>query len=274
METETFTPGAEAALREYRQTLPQRLEVEAVVRAMSISPASELAALDVGMPNPAMSLLLRQRGGVWTSVARDAAAARAATAALGTPVAVLPPEGALGFEDRSFDWVVVALGVLTSMTDAEGFIHECHRVLKPTGQLILSTQRLKPFSMVNLVRRASGETAEQRGNIRLGYTEKELFGLLKTGFDVLAMQSYSRLFVEMVRIWELRARRAGAQARAGRAAPALYWVALQLDYLGLLARGHVLLAHCRRRQWKLRTAPILSDGRTIHEAVLSRTRRK
>jgi hypothetical protein len=54
----------------------------------------------------------------------------------------------------------------------------------------------------------------------------------------------------------------------------LYWVALQLDYLGLLARGHVLLAHCRRRQWKLRTAPILSDGRTIHEAVLSRTRRK
>lgn len=274
MDTDTFTSKAEEALRVYRNTLPQRLEIEAIVRALEGTSMAEATALDVGMPNPAMSLLLRQRGGAWTSAARDEAAARAAAEALGQSVAVLEPNGGLGFADRSFDWVVVALGVLTSMVDAEAFIHECHRVLKPTGQLILSTQRLKPFSLANVVRRTLGETAAQRGNVRIGYTERELFGLLKTGFDVLAMQSYARLFVELVRIWELRKRRRDvAPDRVSRMTATLYWVALQFDYLGVMARGHVLLAYCRRRQWKARTAPILSDGRTIHEAVLRRTGR-
>ncbi len=271
MDTDAFGPEVQPLLKAYRNALPQRLEIATIVRILDRHPLSEVRLLDLGMPNPAMSLLLRQRGGQWDSVARSPEAAEESRRILGGEVPVLESDGRLPFEERTFEWVVVALGVLTSMPDAEAFVHECHRVLRPTGQMVLSTQQLKPVSLVNWVRRASGETAAQRGNLRLGYNERALFELLKTGFDVLDLYSYSRFFVEIVRIWELRARRRGVSPlRVSRIAGVLYRVADNLDWIG---RGHVLSAHCRRRQWKPRTLPVLSDGRSIHEAVLRRTSR-
>ncbi len=271
MDTDAFGPEVRPLLKAYRNSLPQRLEIATIVRILDRHPINEVRLLDLGMPNPAMSLLLRQRGGRWDSVARSPEVAAEVQRILGGEVPVLAPGGELPYEDRTFEWVVVALGVLTSMPDAESFVHECHRVLRPTGQMILSTQRLKPVSLVNWVRRASGETAAERGNPRVGYNERDLFALLKTGFDVLDLHACSRLLVELVRIWELRAlRRGGSLRRVSRTAGVLYRVADSLDWLG---RGHVLTAHCRRRQWKPRTLPVLSDGRSIHEAVLRRTSR-
>ncbi len=271
MDTEAFGPEVQPLLIEYRNALPQRLELATIVRILDRHPLSDAKLLDVGVPNPAMSLLLRQRGGAWSTVARSPELAETTQRILGGTVTALSPDGSLPFEERTFEWVVVALGVLTSMPDAEAFVHECHRMLRPTGQLIVSTQQVKPFSLINWVRRASGETAAQRGNVRVGYNERELFALIKTGFDVIELDSYARFFVELVRIWELRARRrSSSSGRVSRVAGVLYRLADSLDWLG---RGHVLTAHCRRRQWKPRTLPVLSDGRTIHEAVLQRTSR-
>ena len=163
---------------------------------------------------------------------------------------------------------MLSLGVLTSRESPPAFIQECHRVLKPAGHLIVSTRHHKSLSLVNWLRRDLHEDPAGAARKPLGYTERELFQLLKTGFDVLSVCTYCKLLVELVRIWQERALRAGGGSRrgAGRAAIA-YAVAGQFDYLG---RGHVLAAVCRRRQWRPRTLPVLSDGRSIHEAVLHR----
>ena len=50
-----------------------------------------------------------------------------------------------------------------------------------------------------------------------------------------------------------------------------YKIAEQFDMLLLFNRGHRLVAVGKRRGWRPRDAPILVDGRSISEAVLSRT---
>jgi hypothetical protein len=52
------------------------------------------------------------------------------------------------------------------------------------------------------------------------------------------------------------------------AAGVFYWIAFQLDALLLMTRGYRMIAVARRRDWRSREAPILSDGRSISEAVL------
>lgn len=268
MEIGAFSPEAGPYLLQYREALPQRLEIGMIARAMDAQELRNRTALDVGMPNPAMSLLLRQRGGAWAALACDEALAQQTGDLLGEPVAVLPDADVLPYEDHVFDWVVLALGVLTARGDPQAFIQECHRVLKPAGRLILSTRHLKTFSIVNWLCRDLRDGLPGPARKPPGYTERELFQLLKTGFDVMAVTTYCKLLVELVRIWEARALHAGGDpSRVRRRAALAYAVAGQFDYLG---RGHVLAAVCRRRQWRPRTLPVLSDGRSIHEAVLHR----
>ncbi len=271
MEIESITPQARVFLERYRTALPQRLEMGAIRQTLMAETLTNAFVLDIGMPNPAMSFLLRQHGGAWTSIATDAEGAQQATALLREDVGVLPPSGQLAFGEHSFDWVVVASGVLTAMSDEEGFVHECHRVLRPAGQMALSVPHQKPFSLVNPLRRAvEGEKfGGGRSASRTGYTERDLFLLLRTGFDVLTVRTYVRFWVELVRLWaQSRIRRGDDILRIERRAAWLYRIAHQCDYLG---RGHVLMTHGRSRQWKRRTLPVLSDGRSIHEAVLKRT---
>ena len=46
-----------------------------------------------------------------------------------------------------------------------------------------------------------GLTFEKQGRVRPGYTESALFNILKDGFDVHHVRSYSRFFVEFVDAW-------------------------------------------------------------------------
>jgi SAM-dependent methyltransferase len=46
-------------------------------------------------------------------------------------------EDALPFEDRSFD-LVYSVNMLECIADKSGFLHECHRVLKPSGQVLIA----------------------------------------------------------------------------------------------------------------------------------------
>ncbi|OVE74527.1 hypothetical protein BVX94_00065, partial [bacterium B17] len=111
---------------------------------------------------------------------------------------------------------------------------------------------------------------------KVGYTEAELFGILKNGFDVYSVKSFSRFFVQLVdAIVSALVNKHDPSVEPGKkvkvysiAAP-FYWLAQQLDMLLFFSKGHRLVAEAKRRGWKDRNAPILNDGRTITEAVLS-----
>jgi hypothetical protein len=90
------------------------------------------------------------------------------------------------------------------------------------------------------------------------------------------MNRFRRFFVECLHLCvQARARRAaevGDERKIMRvyslSAP-FFLVAAQLDMLLFFTRGHRLIASAQRRAWLPRKTPILSDGRTISEAVLS-----
>jgi hypothetical protein len=50
----------------------------------------------------------------------------------------------------------------------------------------------------------------------------------------------------------------------------LFGLAYQLDFLLFFSRGNYLIANAKRRAWLPRKTPVLSDGRSITEAVLSK----
>ena len=154
------------------------------------------------------------------------------------------------------------------------FIQECHRILKADGRIIIICQRPKPFSLTTVVRRLFRATWEALGRYHVGYTEKQLFSLMKAGFNVTGLRTHTRFFMELVDIIvQARLARNGTPAHVKRvriAAAPFYRLAYQLDTLLLLTRGYGWIAIGHRRAWRSRQAPVLSDTRTITEAVLSR----
>ncbi len=224
------------------------------------------SCLAIGSENAMVSYQLRRGGGTWQELVFDAEMGDVIHDLVGEDIRVFGGE-ALPFGDKSFDVVVILDGLSDRASDAE-FIERCHKVLKPDGRLVVCVPRQKKMTLISPMRAMQGLTPG-------GYTESHLFGILKSGFDVMSMRSYSRFFVEFVDAWvqgmanRRRERAPDAQFRVFSVAYGFYWVAYQLDLLLFLSRGHCLIACAKRRAWRSRDAPILIDGRSISEAVLS-----
>ncbi|MGI5869702.1 MAG: class I SAM-dependent methyltransferase [Kiritimatiellia bacterium] len=268
MDFNSLSPHGQVLVNSFKSRLPLRLELDCLMKRLPRKRLQEKVLLDIGMPNPVMSAVLREHGGAWATLARSPAHAEEASEFLGTPVVCLGADGEIPYDPHAFDVVVVSLGMLSAMSDPTAFLKECNRVLKSAGELIVCTQFKKSFSLINLVRRL----VQREGGAIIGeaYTERTLFGFLKYGFDVISTDSFSRFFVELVRIYESRQLLKGVgEDQVCEKARWLYRLADQLDFFTLWSRGFVVVVHARRRQWRERTAPVLADGRTIREAVLT-----
>lgn len=248
-------------------SLPQRQELAAVLAHLPQADLPHMAMLDVGMPNPVMSKALRERGGAWATIARSPAHAAEASEFLGASVSCLGADGSIPFETHVFDGLVVALDMLAAMPDGGAFIKECNRVLKPSGLLILSAQAKRPGSLPDAVRRR--RWSDPADPYSAAFTARDLYDFLKTGFDVLDVDGFSRFFVEFARLRELRLLQDGVPPdEVALRMRRRYAIAGALDRLAFWDRGHVILVAARRRQWSSRITPTLRDGRRIGEAVL------
>lgn len=258
----------------FRKWLPLRVTLHEIVRALG--DVEGQTCLDIGSPNGMLSHLLRRHGGKWESVAVDAESAQALRSVIGEEVHVMDGDR-LPFKKKAVD-VVVVIDFLERCRSDDTFIEECHRVLKPDGRLIVIARHTKKAPILSPLRTVCGLSPENIGLVRAGYTESELFSVLKNGFNVLHARTYSRFFVQLVDLFvqvSLRRRRAaGADSTSLRRlfsiAGPFYRIADQLDLLFFFTRGYYLIAAAKRRAWRPRDAPILVDGRSISEAVLSR----
>jgi SAM-dependent methyltransferase len=270
---------AEAArwAEEYSGSVAQQVLLQELVRA--IGKTDGQTAVDVGMPNPVISLILRRLGGTWHTVAMTDGAEEAARTAVKDSVHRMA-DGRFTFANKSVDLMVVA-GVLEYVADDAAFIEECHRVLKPTGRLIVETSHRKSASVVPPIERFLGVDFESIGLPRDGYNESDVFQLLKHGFDVVQVRSYIRFFTRITQLLATAVyRRAVSRGRTeselrrtrllGRL---VAWLAFQLDYLIWFTRGYRLIVSAKRRAWIPRRTPVLSDGRSISEAVLTKAPR-
>lgn len=270
-----LTPEARRHLHIFTKCLPVRVKLHEVLRLLDDT--SDRVCLDIGTENGMVSYHLRKRGGEWYTLATNDAIRDAVHAVVERNVLKFVG-GTLPFENKTFDAVVV-LDFLERVESDELFIAECHRVLKPDGCLITNVAHIKRWTLLRPLRALLGLAHEREGRVRPGYTESQLFSVLKHGFDVYHMRSYSRFFVELtdavVRALVARVTTGDRQdvdgvRRIYSVAHAFYWLAFQLDMLIFFTRGHYLIATAKRRAWRPRKAPVLVDGRSISEAVLSK----
>ena len=263
-ESEQAVTAADLSVHVFRKSVPMQVTLQEILKA--IGELDGRNCLAIGSHNAMMSYQLRRSGGVWQELVFNKETAANIHDVVGEDVHVF--EGSsLPFRAKSFD-VVVMLNGLEEQPSDSAFIEMCHKSLKPDGQLVVCAPREKRMTLVSPVRALLGLTPG-------GYTERHLFTILKNGFDVMQMRSYSRFFVELVDaiVQGIARRRRDREPttllRLYTVAYVFYWIAYQLDLLLFFARGHRLIARAKRRGWRSRDAPILVDGRSISEAVLS-----
>lgn len=267
--------GMDTGLFEFRHSVTLRVRLHETMRILGSSTTQ--TCLDIGSPNGALSGLLRKQGGKWHSAVLSDEAEASVRAAVEENVHRLA-DRKMPFKRKSFDVVVIFDGLEGFHAD-DAFIEECHRILKPDGRLIVNVHHEKPFSLVRSLRSMLTAIRESPGITYTGYTESQLFSILKHGFDVHHMRSYSRFFVELVDcivtfVLDGIPRELPESGRNVRrtylVASPFYWIASQLDLLLFFTRGSSLVASANRRAWRPRNAPVLVDGRSISEAVLSK----
>lgn len=260
----------------FRRRLPLRVSLREILRALGSTEG--LTCLEVGTENGAFSQQLRRHGGSWSTVAPDEETAERVSAVVGDSVQVMA-DSSLPFKKKLFD-VILVNGFLERIKNDDLLIEECHRVLKPDGRIIVHVARLGGWSPILSLRRLMGPERAREKVARKGYTESDLFSVLKNGFDVVHMRSFSRFFAEFADLVVLRRDESVRLSQGVLAESRLrrlyafgcffYWLADQMDMLLLFSRGYKLIAVGKRRAWRPRNAPILVDGRSISEAVLSR----
>jgi ubiquinone/menaquinone biosynthesis C-methylase UbiE len=265
---------AESQKHLLRKSIPMQTMLHETLR--SLGDADGLTCLDIGTKNGAISQQLRKCGGDWHTVVANKNVDTAVRAVVQENVSVIDGT-TLPFKKQMFDAVVV-LEFLERVQSDEALIEECHRVLKHDGRLIVVVPHVKSWTLLDPLRNMLGLTYQEKGLVRPGYSESQLFNILKNGFDVLNMRSYTRFFVELTdTVVQSRAKRKLEKDNMERRlmrlysiANIFYWLADQLDMLLFPTRGYVLIATAKRRAWRPRNVPVLVDGRSISEAVLSK----
>lgn len=287
---ETFDPDSAAAwqVRLFKKSLTKQTVLRNLQRFLS--PVEGKTCLDVGGGNGVIPWMLRRNGGAWVSVdSRDKALA-SMRVLLGEDQVFRIDGPELPFEDKSFD-VIVVIDYLEHIRGDGLFLRECHRCLKPGGELVINVPHIKSFSVVRGLRKMLGQTDERRGHVRPGYRLRDLYEISKDGYDIVESHTYSGVFVELVDTFLQRVGDGEAGGRAGddgkgtrldqqdlrRFAKThqiyslsypLIKLAAGLDAIFAFTRNHNLVVKARPRPWNQRKHVKLRDGRSIAEAAI------
>jgi SAM-dependent methyltransferase len=184
----------ERALALFRRSVLKQRKLAEIVALLGPTEASQ-RCLDLGSDNGVVSLLLRRRGGRWSSADLTDEAVSAIRELVGGETFKLDGH-TLPFADAAFDRVVV-VDMLEHVEDDGAFVAELARVTRPGGILVVNTPHLKDTTL-RRVRHAIGLTDEKHGHRRPGYDVAGLERLLAGRFVLERHRTYSRFFSEAV----------------------------------------------------------------------------
>lgn len=235
----------------------------------AIGPMEDRCGLCIGQVPMALRARLLATGGDWSFTTETASR--------------------LPFRDGTFDRVLI-MDHLECVEDDYAFLADAHRLLKTAGILFVDTENRKRWTIWRPLRRLFGVENRLGARVRPGYTERDLFDILKDGFDLQEARTYSRFFVEGTETLQRLALGAFVGGKPTESDPeeeaeddilnqrvdriqALFYpfflLSAKLDWLVFYTQGYRLYAIARRRLWKPRRTPKLRDGRTLADATLN-----
>ena len=291
---ESFDPDSAASwqVRLFKKSLTKQAKLANLRRFLS--PTEGKSCLDVGGDNGVIPLLLRQGGGDWVSADGGGKGVAAMTDLFGAD-RVFKLDGAeLPFEDDTFDTIVV-IDYLEHVRDDAFFLKECHRCLKPGGELIVNVPHIKSFSVNRGLRNLLGLTDERHGHVRPGYRLRDLYEISKDGYDIVESETYGGFFVHFIDTWiQYVAGGAREDGEAGASTENKGLVLTQrdlrrfskrlriytwlypflklaegLDRIFSFTRNHCLMIKARPRPWQQRKSVRMRDGRSIADATIN-----
>jgi len=234
---------------------PLQREVKAALHFIALRKGTVRTGLDIGFTNSWASQTFRQTGGYWMTVEMtDPRRGRIAGALGADTVLTAGKAGELPFDDKQFDIVVVSCAMLTANPETiPSIIRECHRVIKIGGHLVFTVSRQKHH-------------VTTLSAIGAGYSEAEIFHLLRDGFDLLGFRYSCRFWVQLVRKWELRHHDHNATSGAG--TRFLYALAKFLDLFLFFTKGYQMTVFCHRKGWRDRRSGVVAGFATLSGTLL------
>jgi len=180
-------------IRLYRHSLMKRDKVDLVSRYVDFN---ERRVFDLGCSNGAVSHFLKKQGGDWVHSDLDLDNLKTARPVLG-PRLFQMGESRLPLKKASMD-TVMALDILEHLNRDSEMVEEIHRVLRPGGQVVVSTPISGRFFLINRLKRLAGMRPEIYGHVREGYSLRELTALMEDkGFEVTRAGTYAKFFTEL-----------------------------------------------------------------------------
>lgn len=282
---ETLNPDGAAAwqLRVFQASWHAPLFLRELRRYLS--PVEGKTCLDVGGEPGVIPLMLRRLGGAWVSVSASSSALASLQFLLGEDQVFPMQGGELPFDDASFDTIVV-LNTLEKLREDALFLRECHRCLKPKGELILLVPQAKSFSVAASLKKFLGFPPRRLGQTRPGYKLRDLYEITKDGYDIVEHHQFGGAFTESLYALQLRMlgetvplyasdtlesrelRHIANHVRVRKLLRPFYALASGLDAIFSFTRNHYLVIQARPRPWLLRKSVKLKDGRSIAEATI------
>lgn len=277
-------------MRLFRKSLLKRAKLKNIRALLGATEGKR--CLDIGGDNGVISYFLRQQGGAWQSADLSPKAVASIGQLVGEDSVHLLEGTELPYQDDALDLIAI-VDYLEHIEADAAFVKECHRVLPEGGQLLINVPHRKK-GLIRPLRLMLGLTDERHGHVRPGYNQRELYELLKDGFDIVESRTYNRFFVELVDTGvQLVGSWMGGQHSEASDGPSkgvlidradfvkyqkafrLYSliypflvVASWLDRFLFFTRGHSLVVMARARRWNPRRQVKISDGRSIAEASL------
>ena len=155
-----------------------------------------------GDNNGALNYYFREGGGNWTWAdigEHGPGPIEEMRELLDEEVHVVDPQK-LPFPDGAFDTVVV-IDVHEHLQSPDPFTDELFRVVKQDGRAIVTVPNGDGRKPVTVLKNLIGMTKEKYGHVRIGYSMKDLKGLMASaGFATSSTGSYSKFFTEMLEL--------------------------------------------------------------------------
>ncbi len=184
----------------FRKGLKKRQRLKCLKELLGeIGPAERCLLLTCGDNNGAMNFFLRQIGGIWTFADLEDICLAEMKVLLGEPV-VQVQEDKLPYADGAFDRIV-CIDVHEHVDEPSIISGETARVLKPGGQLIVTTPNGDEAKLAVRIKNAVGMSKEAYGHRRIGLTADEIHTLMAhENVKPVRTLTFSRLFTELLEL--------------------------------------------------------------------------